>query len=58
MSDKYENLKACCDGTITVEKLERFEQAMVEFKEFVTLAAAMFRPVSDRERADRRSLRD
>ena len=53
----YENLTACCDGTITVEKLERFELAMVEFEEFMKVAKQMFAPVSKKEQ-ERRAAED
>jgi|tagenome__1003787_1003787.scaffolds.fasta_scaffold20393584_1 hypothetical protein len=51
--EKYENLVACCDGLITVEKLERFELAMVEFEEFMKTAKAMFATASKEELARR-----
>jgi hypothetical protein len=59
MEDGYENLTACCDGKITIEKLKRFQRAIVEFNEFVRLGAEMCRPVSDnRGQGDRQTLRD
>ncbi|MBR1067470.1 hypothetical protein ABIF65_007689 [Bradyrhizobium japonicum] len=57
MRAKYENLTACCDGQITVEKLERFELAMREFKEFMGLAKQMFAPPS-KEMLERRAAED
>jgi hypothetical protein len=59
MEDGYEDLTACCDGRITIEKLKRFQRAIVEFNEFVRLGAEMCRPVSDRRaQGDRQTLRD
>jgi hypothetical protein len=58
MEDGYEDLTACCDGKITMEKLRRFQRAIVEFNEFVRLGAEMCRPVSDRDQADKRPTRD
>ncbi|WP_375762510.1 hypothetical protein ACE10W_04795 [Bradyrhizobium sp. B025] len=54
---KYENLMACCDGMITVEKLERFELAIVEFEEFMKIAKEMFAPAS-KEELERRAAED
>jgi hypothetical protein len=55
--DKYQNLTACCDGLITVEKLERFELAMLEFEEFMKVAKKMFAPAS-KEELERRAAED
>ncbi|CUT11568.1 hypothetical protein BF49_2648 [Bradyrhizobium sp.] len=57
MKSKYENLIACCDGEITVDKLERFELAMLEFKEFMGLAKQMFAPPS-KETLERQAAED
>jgi hypothetical protein len=46
--DRFANLTACCDGAISIEKLQRFQRAMGEYRIFIDGMKQMLAPVEER----------